>query len=184
MDKRKIQNSKFKIQEGYTLLFSVLTASLVLGVAVFILSVSTKQYQLSVAARDSLFALYAADSGLECALMDYDLSTLSTSTSLGGPNIVFINCNDSVSDSVTFTGPITITDLNLTNAYQVKNLKIALPNDTCASISIAAGDGFNAVGTPKLKFIFDSLGYNYCTGADPKVSTKTIERGLRYVKIY
>ncbi|MEK7610002.1 MAG: hypothetical protein AAB470_02695 [Patescibacteria group bacterium] len=184
MDKRKIQDSRFKIQEGYTLLFSVLTASLVLGVAVFILSVSTKQYQLSVAARDSLFALYAADSGLECALADYDAGTLSTSTSMGDPNTVFINCNNSVSDSVTFTGPTTITDLNLTNVYQAKDLKIALPNDTCADISIVAGDGFDAVHAPKYKIFFDSLGYNYCTGADPKVSTKTIERGLRYVKIY
>ncbi|MDE2037758.1 MAG: hypothetical protein KGI69_00840 [Patescibacteria group bacterium] len=52
--------------DGYTLLFAVLTAALVLGVAVFILDVSRKQYELSVSARDSMYSFYAADSGIEC----------------------------------------------------------------------------------------------------------------------
>jgi hypothetical protein len=57
-------------KRGYTLLFAVLTATLVLGVAVFILSVSKKQFALSVTARESMFALYAADAGIECIVAD------------------------------------------------------------------------------------------------------------------
>jgi hypothetical protein len=56
-------------QRGYTLLFAILTATLVLGVTVFILSVSRKQFMLSATARDSMSAYYAADSGIECMVL-------------------------------------------------------------------------------------------------------------------
>jgi len=55
---------------GYTLLFAVLTATLVLGVTVFILSTSRKQFLLASTARESMYSLYAADSGIECASLD------------------------------------------------------------------------------------------------------------------
>lgn len=57
-------------KRGYTLLFAVLIASLVLGVAVFILSVSRKQYLLSATARESMYAVYASESGIECATLE------------------------------------------------------------------------------------------------------------------
>jgi Tfp pilus assembly protein PilX len=54
--------------KGYTLLFAVIVSVLVLSIAAFILSVSRKQAILSSSARDSIYAFYAADSGLECAI--------------------------------------------------------------------------------------------------------------------
>ncbi len=60
---------KSHTRRGYTLLFAVLIASLVLGVAVFILSVSRKQYLLSATARESMYAVYASESGIECAAL-------------------------------------------------------------------------------------------------------------------
>ena len=60
-----------KKDSGYTLLFAVLIASLVLGVATFILGVAHKQYVLSSTARNSSYAFYAADSGIECMSKDY-----------------------------------------------------------------------------------------------------------------
>ena len=55
-------------KKGYTLLFAVIVSVLLLSIAAFILSVSRKQAILSSAARDSIYAFYAADSGLECAV--------------------------------------------------------------------------------------------------------------------
>jgi hypothetical protein len=52
---------------GYTLLFATLTAAVVLGVAIFISTVARKQYILASTARDSMFAIYNADSALECS---------------------------------------------------------------------------------------------------------------------
>ena len=67
-------------QRGYTLLFAVLTASLVLGVAVFILSISRGQFLLASAARESTYAIYAADSGIECAASAVSGAEVSTSS--------------------------------------------------------------------------------------------------------
>ncbi len=53
-------------QSGYTLLFAVIISSLVLSVAMFILSVSKKQFQLATAARESMKASYNAKSAREC----------------------------------------------------------------------------------------------------------------------
>jgi hypothetical protein len=55
-------------QNGFALLFSVLTASLVLSVGLAILNLTLKEFVLSSQIRDSQFAFYAADAGLECAL--------------------------------------------------------------------------------------------------------------------
>jgi len=59
---------KISTKKGYTLLFAVIVSVLVLSIAAFILSVSRKQAILASSARDSIYAFYAADSGLECAV--------------------------------------------------------------------------------------------------------------------
>ena len=53
-------------QSGYTLLFAVITAALVLGIAAFVLDITRKEYILASTARDSIYSFYAADSGIEC----------------------------------------------------------------------------------------------------------------------
>ena len=68
-------------QKGYTLLFAVIVAVLVLSVATFIVSVARKQFLLSSAARDSLYAFYSADSGIECAMNNYYLFSTSSAPS-------------------------------------------------------------------------------------------------------
>ena len=53
-------------QSGYTLLFAVIISSLVLSVAMFILTVSKKQFALAIAARSSMKASYNAKAAREC----------------------------------------------------------------------------------------------------------------------
>jgi len=120
MKYRNTHNQIKTSEGGYTLLFSVLVAALALGVAVFILSVSTKQYELSVSARESMYAFYAADAGIECAAaafssggLDAFADTLATSTDPDS-NHATITCgvqsdgSTPQTISVGFTGPYMI----------------------------------------------------------------------------
>lgn len=182
---------------GYTLLFSVLTAALVLGVAVFVLSASKKQYDLAVTARDSMYALYAADSAVECAYVSWGLGSLDVLVSgTANPNPdVHISCDGNRSQGgVTFAQGITSSDPRFDAALWKSGSTI----DQAAGMGISFGDGRCALvtatyGSDKQKTIenggvdvpvirIDSLGYNQCDSATPpapKASTRTIERGVR-----
>ncbi len=59
-----------KFNKGYTLLFAVLVAALVLAVGISILNISKKEFLLATSSRDSSEAFYAADAALECAVLD------------------------------------------------------------------------------------------------------------------
>lgn len=61
-------HSKLSTNKGFTLLFAVLVSVLVLAVGASIISIALKQVVLSGAGRESQFAFYAANTGLECAL--------------------------------------------------------------------------------------------------------------------
>lgn len=62
------RNTKENTSKGFTLVISILIASLVLSVGVSILNISLKEKQLSASGRDSQIAFHNADSGIECAL--------------------------------------------------------------------------------------------------------------------
>jgi uncharacterized protein (UPF0333 family) len=64
-------NKLFKNRNGYTLLFAVIVSAVVLSVGISILNISKKEFLLASAARESVSAFYAADSGLECAIYNY-----------------------------------------------------------------------------------------------------------------
>ncbi|MCI0619669.1 LamG domain-containing protein [Candidatus Wolfebacteria bacterium] len=55
-------------EDGFALLFAVLTASLVLSIGLTIFNITLKEFILSSQIRDSQFAFYSADTGLECTL--------------------------------------------------------------------------------------------------------------------
>ena len=163
-------------RRGYTLLFAVITAALVLGVAVFILSVSKKQYALSVAARDSIYALYAADSAIECL----SATTIATDTP------VTVRCNNDSTNAgrtTTFSAVSSGLDPGLwpspTNVYRTtQDVLVTLDGGTCAMVSITDGNYVDS-GNTKHKTIIESRGYNLCDSAGPQVSSRTVERALR-----
>jgi Tfp pilus assembly protein PilX len=63
-----IKHVKNSSSRGFTLLIAVIFTSVVLAVALALLDVSYKQITLASSARQSQYAFYAADSGVECAL--------------------------------------------------------------------------------------------------------------------
>ena len=163
----------FSTKRGYTLLFAVLTAALVLGVAVFILSVSRKQYILSATARDSLYSFYAADSGIECLTMVDDVFSTDPYQ---------VNCNGSLTD-VTFgaAAPAEIpsdADKNANPAPQAAHFNLGFKEGTnvfgCAKMTI-----LNYLVKGRTVIIIRSRGYNLCTASnEPDTSQRTVERAL------
>lgn len=61
---KKIANK----EKGFALLFAVLVSVMVLAVGTSIINIALKQVILSGAGRESQFAFYAANTGMECAL--------------------------------------------------------------------------------------------------------------------
>lgn len=171
---------------GYTLLFAVLTAALVLGVAVFIVSVSTKQFELTSAVRNSMYSFYAADSGIECvALVSYNGQLATTSN-------ISIPCNNQTPTAAFASYASGSSDvppalLNSTYALYKATINIGMGGGTCASIFIY--DGYNTSGAPYTAgthyTIVDSRGYNHCVAAThvPDIGVpNTVERALRMSK--
>jgi Tfp pilus assembly protein PilX len=71
---KKINFKKIKENKrGFTLLFAILVAVMVLAVGTSIINISLKQVILSGSGRESQFAFYAANTGMECALF-WDLN--------------------------------------------------------------------------------------------------------------
>lgn len=178
MNTKKTQNAKRKTQNGYTLLFAVLTATLVLGVAVFILGVSRKQLILSGAARDSMYSIYAADSGIECAAAAYEAGTLATFTSGGQAQNASIQCFGETYNATSWAIDNSVTGWGSSPDLPVKSgpMNIGFDDGTCADVTV--WNGYDTNG--KSMVSIESRGYNYCTTSfGPQPSSRTVERALR-----
>jgi hypothetical protein len=160
-------------QRGYTLLFATLTATVVLTVAIFIASVSRKQYILSSTARDSLYAIYNADSALECAAVSLE----DVSAESGGS----FRCNGTDVYSVpSFNTPVSPAPAGFQEAY--KSIEVAVPFTSgadekgCAKVSFTEGTKDNG----DFVLIIESRGYNLgSSAACPVIGPRTVERALR-----
>jgi Tfp pilus assembly protein PilX len=147
-----------KEKKGFTLLMSVLIASLVLSIGLGIFSLILRQFMLTSSSKESFYAFYAADSGMECALYwDVNKAAFATSSTSGsGSNVV---CNGQDIDAnwtiaSTPTQAITVFDLTF------------LPQPHCATVTVTK--------TPTSSTI-EARGYNTCiTG-----SSRRVERGFK-----
>jgi len=166
--KDNMNYSKYK--KGYTLLFSMIVASVVLSIAAFILTVSRKQFILSSSARDSTIALYAADGGIECAIGSNKIGNLGTTTTPSP----WLNCNGanlttsytSVPDAGNAFGFID-TGNPSEQYYKSSSMTITFTN-SCAVIVVYKG--YNTTGPLT---IIDSRGYNVITSG-PCVGTAAV----------
>ena len=167
-------------QKGYTLLFAVLTAALVLGVAVFILSISRGQFLLASAARESTYAIYAADSGIECAAKAVSETVVSTSSGQAIP----MTCLGKSVPIQALSGDSGNSAINgLYNVGQ-SSLYVDLGDNRCAQLTVFKGMS-QAGGHGDSVVQIESRGYNYCsyTGLIPNgpatANPKVVERAMR-----
>lgn len=144
---------------GFTLLVAVLVGGILLALGFAIFNIVSKELVLSSSGRESQFALYAADSGIECALYwDYQGDAFSTSSPQqpecsGAPVDDYEVSYDIATDSYTTTFSFSLGE-SLT--------------DPCTSVSVVRGQ------SPKTTTLVAS-GYNTCVTTNPR----RIERAIR-----
>src|SRR5438067_322100 len=86
---------------GFTMFFAVLVGSLALSVGLVIFDITVRELALSAAVTQSQYAIYAADSGAECALYwdtkytgGSSSSAFATSTYAGASSGISCNSQD------------------------------------------------------------------------------------------
>lgn len=175
--------------KGYTLLLAVLTSTVLLLIAIFIVQITRKQFILASAARDSQYAFVAADAGIECAIVNYD-NGFFDQNKMSQPNDPVNGALGTISCANQTAGT---SYLKPTGAAPWKYDPIA-PNNSNATTSfmlpVSGGPscmwvkvGYHKDSANNVKFIIESRGYNIgwtagsqdCGGYGPR----KVERALR-----
>jgi hypothetical protein len=157
MTNYELKNKKsFYKNKGFTILFTVLISSIVLAITIGIANIAYRETLLSIGAKEGNYALFAADTGAECALY-WDLNQSAfTSSAITG-----VTCNNT-SNAVT---------INPTDFYL---FRISLNNNkNCAQVTVDK--------TVSTQTAINSLGYNIsCSDlvANTNIARK-VERALR-----
>jgi hypothetical protein len=173
-------HQKRRHTSGYTLLLAVLISSLLLTVALSVFSLSSKEVILSSSSRESQFAFYAADAGMECALYwDFKFvggdplvrsvfPTSSDSTLL--PSGSSIDCvNNDISSNWGYTPPLPTGD-EATTTFSLNLGDPTTDNDECVIVTVAK------FGSPTRTKV-EARGRNSCDTTNPR----RVERALRAI---
>lgn len=179
-------------KKGFTLLFAVLVSVLVLAVGASIISIALKQVILSGAGRESQFAFYAANTGVECALywdlngsrvVDGDLTYVfppdgaavvasTDNLECAGGNIASgVGFEDGGTD---FTGAWSQTTGQTTFYLAIAN---SFDPDVryCAAVTVQKETTTDNFGNQAIRTTITSQGLNTC---DPDNDARAVERGL------
>lgn len=157
---------------GFTVFFASLVASLLLAVGFVIFDITYKEVLFSSVARDSDFAVYAADTGLECALY-WDAryagsenfgsgSVFPTSTDSTPPGSGVV-CN---SQDVASSWDIQKTSSSATTVFTLT----FLPQTYCSLVTVAKTSSSGIISTS-----VTAAGYNTCAVG----ASNRIERSLQ-----
>lgn len=139
---------------GFTLLLAVLVSSILLALGAALFNIASKEVILSSSGRDSQYAFYAADSGIECGLYwDTKQDAFSTSSAL-----TEITCAGQ-------TGAIT---KSYDAPTQTETSNVSFTGSPCIDLVI------NKAESP-VSTIIQSYGYNTCATTNPR----RIERAIR-----
>lgn len=162
------------------MLFSVLTASVLLAIGISIFNITVKELALSSSGRESQFAFYAADTGIECALY-WDFRgqfVFATSTSARTPSPSNPDCVVTAlgqPQPIDISGNVTAGPLTATTRF-----RITIPNTDangnsapyCALVSVTKSSTDGVIVNTQI----DSRGYNTaCDSTDPS----RVERALQ-----
>ncbi len=154
-------------KRGFTIFFAMLVGSLALSIGLAIFDLTLRELELSGTATQSQYAMYAADTGVECALY-WDLKCTSCAASAGGS--AFATSSDSVipfndssllcngNDISSSTSRVVVKPLNA-GAATTTFMVYFSPQPYCVQVQVEKS------GTPTQTTI-TSRGYNTCsTGA-------------------
>ena len=144
---------------GFTLLLAVLTSSILLALGFAIFNIINKEVVLTSAGRESQFAFYAADSGVECALYwDFQNNAFATSSPLtdiqcGGASVALTRNYEPIGDTYTTTFSFSLGSTQ---------------SDPCSSVEVVRNHN-------PTRTTIQSSGFNSCVTTNPR----RIERAIR-----
>ncbi len=146
------------VRGGYAVLFAVLLVSIILSITIGIANVSLKELNFTATSKESHFALFAADTGGECALYANKNGAFSDP---GHPDVT-LDCD---------TQQATASFNNLNNSY---DFNTGIPvNGGCARVKVTLGT---------TETIISAYGYNVpCNKIPPVSANNRVERVLTYV---
>jgi len=154
MKESKIKNKK----SGFTLFISMIVMGTLLLIATAIVGLALKQSLISSSGRESQYAFYAADSGIECALY-WDIKNPSGVSAFSTTTGSTIFCNRDAN--------------NLGNQWTVGGSETSvinrinfLPDPYCAIVTVTK--------SPNGDTTVESLGYNTCASG-----SRRVERAVR-----
>ena len=171
-------------KRGFTIFFAVLVGSLALAVGLAIYDLLVRELALSQTATESQYAIYAADTGAECALYwdlnygDTDGSAFATS-SLDNPVVSSLSCNNQdvvTSPIVGIPWTTEVPPRTPTSATTVFWVSLgSAQSDSCAMVTVEKT--IVTQGDPSATKI-TSRGRNTCDSADPSRLERALE--VRY----
>ena len=154
------------VKRGFTLLIAVLVSSVMLSIGVAIYNIVSKQVILSSAGRESQFAFFAADTGVECVLYwDSNFDAFSSSSAQ------VMSC----------AGDRPIPPENITRVYEEDFAHTMTTTTTEFSFSMVPGIVNPCVDVKVVRSerptrtTIESLGHNTCVITNPR----RIERAIR-----
>lgn len=141
---------------GFTLLMSVLIASILLALGYEIYNLAVKEVNLSSSGRESQFAFFAADTGIECALWaDSKLDAFATTS-----DIAELDCGTATSTLArAYSGTDYVTTFDVTTGVGQRT--------QCTTVVVTRQD-------PK-RTIIEAYGHNTCLLTNPL----RLERAIR-----
>lgn len=142
---------------GFTLLVAVLVSGILLALGLGIYNIISKDLILSASGRESQFAFFAADSGIECALY-WDAQ--STAFNAGGLATIQCGGGDVALTSAFNPAPV----LETTFTYSLG----AAQTDPCTSVLVQKN-------TVTFETVVKSYGYNTCVTTNPRRIERAIE---------
>ncbi len=168
-----------KKDKGFTLFISLTITATLLLVAAGIVTVALRQSFLTGSSRESQYAFYAADSGIECAVYwDVKNGTGFSAFSPLSPDSTTINCNADTANTTEKlkTNPEKIiggmvggaaTFGGLTSVQPSVFRITFYPKPYCADVTVTK----NPDGTTKIV----SNGFNTCDSANPRRTQRSVE---------
>ncbi len=179
------------MKRGFTIFFAVLVASLAMSVGLAIYDLLIRELALSQVAAQSQYAIYAADTGAECALYwdskfssvtDTDMSAFATSSETAAGDLA--SAGEALCNGQDITAGSIIS--NFSNLPSNGNTGWAIVSDTNQAVTtfqISIGAALTSpcaqvvvtkVGNPSATTVV-SHGYNTCSGG----GVVRIERALQ-----
>ncbi len=175
-----MKNIHIQKNKGFTLLFAMLVATLVVAIGATIISIALRQTILSGTSRESQYAFYAANTAMECArywdtnvvdgskkvfpILTEDISVTTTDTAECSKYNILQNWEETDLDGTKkWTFDLQIS--NQENSFAGKGFN----HTYCAEVIVTKSDNGSVTTTT-----IESKGYNTCD----TTNSRRVERGL------